>query len=270
MRNSLFVLALAVLGAGRAAAQGRVVEEEIVLQDPTVASVGRWTIGGSVEGWWENIPYDVQDQNGNVVGDGNISGSLPGGNVFVGYGDWTFQASYREGRFNYSETFRQFASQGGQKHTELELTLRRLWKWKKHFNPYALVGYHRARVALNERLLAPAGAVWAYNGKPDYADVTTFNSGELGLGAVIPFNKHVGMRADVRAMMVQGRQVRDDLKVDTGSGPGATVTGTAYLNVFQGLNLQAGLKGQYLSAGETVPEYGTVGLFASVGYSYKF
>lgn len=274
MRTTLLAVALAVLGTGRASAQERVVEEEIVLQDPTVASGGNWTVGGSFEGWYMNTPYELTDQNGNAAGTGYITGSVPGGNVFIGYGDWTLQGSYRSGSFNYKEnfTFRTFnyRSEGVRKQDEVEVTLRYLWKWKKHFNPYALVGYHRSKIGIEERLTAPPNTVWAYNGRPVYKDETTFNSGELGVGAVIPFNKYVGMRTDMRAMLVAGRQVRDDGHVDTGSGPGATVTGTGYLNLFRGLNLQAGLKGQYLSAGEKVPDYGTLGLFISAGYSYKF
>ncbi len=275
-KPSLILSAVAALSlhAANAFAQyegERVIEEEIVLKDPTVAGGRLWAVGGSVEGWYVAGPYKSFDNSGNLVATGSIGGGMPGGNAFVGYDNLTMQFSYRGGTFGVRRTYvsdgRETVST--QKQTEFEATLRYLWKWKKHFNPYAIVGYNRTTLTETESIQTP-GLVWAYNGSQSSGDGSAYESGLVGIGAVIPFNKYLGIRGDGRLMFTGGKYKRDDGRTATGSGVGGAATGTAYVNIIQGLNLQAGLKGLALNAGENVPRYNKIGLFGSIGYSYKF
>lgn len=266
-------VALGPLFAASASAQDagqRVIEEEIVLQDPTVARSGRWTAGGSFEGWYVSGPLTTYDANGNVIAKGRINGGMPGGNAFVGYGDFTLQVSYRSGNFAYTKTFVTNGNSvdGDRKQTEFETTLRYLYKWKKHFSPYALVGFNRATISRTEVFKTP-GVTWAYNGREAFADRYTYDSGLIGLGAIVPFNQYLGARVDGRLLFSSGEWKRDDGRTVTGSGVGAAGTLTGYANVYQGVNIQAGIKGQFLNA-KNVGYYGTGGFFGSIGYSYKF
>lgn len=265
-------LALNVLAATHARAdEGRVIEDELVLQDPTVAAARNWAVGGSLEGWFVAGPYN-QTQNGNTIANGTINGVEPGGNAFVGYGPVTLQYSHREGKFTIDETYTEAGNPqtvNTEKQFETEITARWLFKVSPHFNPYVLLGYNDTNVTENDVITTP-NFHWPYNGKPVLADQTHYSSVLFGGGAILPFNPHVGMRADLRILSTSGKFVRDDGFSTTGSGAGVAGTITGYVNILQGFNVQAGFKGQALNAGNSVPSYSRFGLFGSLGYSYKF
>ena len=79
--------------------QKRVIEEELVLKDPTVAAEKKWLVGGSYEFWYVGGSYNRYN-NGVKIADGSISGIMNGGNIFVGYDDFTLQYSYRAGSWD--------------------------------------------------------------------------------------------------------------------------------------------------------------------------
>ncbi len=89
---------------------------------------------------------------------------------------------------------------------------------------------------------------------------TAPESCRAGGGAIIPFNQRVGVRGDLRILSTSGKWVRDDGVSTTGSGAGVAGTITGYVNIVQGLNFQAGFKGQSLNAGNTVPSFAPVQL----------
>jgi hypothetical protein len=272
------VLAFNFIGAAAAFAdEGRVINEELVLKDPTVSADKNWAVGGSIEGWYVFGPYDTYDQAGNLLSQGSINGTMPGGNAFVGYGPLTLQYSHREGKFTVNETY---VTAGNpqttdtEKQMETEITARWLFKISKHFNPYALIGYNDTNVSDND-VCTTANCVWGYKGPGQknrnvFAYQTNYSSFLFGGGAIIPFNKTFGARADLRIMSTHGKYTRDDGFSTSGSGAGVAGTITGYVNIVQGLNFQAGLKGQGLSAGNSVPSFARFGLFGSLGYSYKF
>jgi hypothetical protein len=274
-RQSTFcAVALLAFAAGIAAADDagtRVIEEELVVQDPTMAAARHWAVGGSFEGWGVVGPYNTHDQNGKLLATGNISGGMVGGNGFIGYDNWTLQYSHRGGTFDVTQDFIvpfSYVNTVTQKQAEDEVTLRYLVKSGPHFNPYIIVGYNGT--SLDQTSVLSAGAVWTYNGKATMVDKTEYSSTLIGVGAIIPFNKSVGLRGDGRLLFTSGKYTRDDGFQQTGSGVGGAATGTIYVNIAQGLNVQAGFKSQVLNAGPNFSSFFRTGFFGSLGYSYKF
>ncbi|OGS37640.1 MAG: hypothetical protein A2506_08110 [Elusimicrobia bacterium RIFOXYD12_FULL_66_9] len=275
---SLFaaVLALNFLSAARASAEEtRVVDDEIVLMDPTVSAPRKWAVGGAFEGWYMNGPW-VTNINGQKASEGTIAGGMPGGNVFFGYDNFTLQYSRRDGKFDVKRTFTPYGSTyyapshhstQSQHQVEDEVTLRYLWKLSPKFNPYLLAGYNKTVVDIDEVYYLASGA---RSGRID-SNRSSYSSGLVGVGAIVPFNRRVGIRGDGRLLFTSGKYVnRRSNYSATSSGVGGAATGTVYFNVFEGFNLQAGFKGQVLNGGEKVTAFGRFGIFASAGYSYKF
>jgi hypothetical protein len=250
--------------------QTRVIEEELVLKDPTVAQPKKWLVGGSGELWYVGGKYTKYD-NGTEISNGNVSGSMPGGTIYVGYDDFTLSYSYRKGSWDIDMTYvadPTATSVSTQDQTEHEITARWLFKVSSHFNPYVLVGYNQLEKTETEVL--DALHTWAYNGsrvsKIDY----TFKSPLIGIGAIIPFNKQIGLRADGRLLYSWADSTRDDGYSPSGTGVGGGFVGTFYCNIWQGLNLQVGGKIQYLNGGNDVGWAWKNGIFAMLGYTVRF
>lgn len=267
-----FAVAFPCLAATAARAQGRVIDEEIVLMDPTVAAPSKWAAGASLEGWYVVGPYKTTNSAGETVSKGSINGTIPGESIFIAYDRLTLQYSHREGTFEIKQTNvdnSAIVTTNKQRQIEEEVTLRYLIATNKRVSPYVLVGYNETSVANNE-VLDP-GFIFTYNGTNTYRDRTKYTSGLVGGGAIIAFNEHFGVRADGRLLFTSGVYKRDDNKFRaSGSGVGGAATGTLYVNIVKGLNVQAGLKGQVLNGGKNVGAYGRFGMFASAGYSLKF
>jgi hypothetical protein len=268
-----FALALPLLAAP-VRAEDRVIDEELVLQDPTVAASKKWVAGASGEYWYIAGPYRTSNAAGKTVSNGSINGSIPGVNVFVGYDKVTLQYSHREGTLDVdlNDVDRPtIKTHSAQKQIEDEVTLRWLVKANKHFSPYLLVGYNETSMTAKTEINAASGFVYTYNGTRFLGERTTYTSGLVGLGAILPVNEKLGFRADGRLLFTSAVYNRDDNRNRlSGSGVGGAMTGTVYLNIISGLNAQAGLKGQVLNGGSTVGAYGRFGMFASLGYSQKF
>ncbi len=255
----------------------RVIEESLVLKDPTVAAEKKWLVGGSFEYWYLRGEYNQYNSNGVKTKDGTISGGMPGGNIFVGYDNFTLQYSYRKGDFDVNYDFVNSAANSVLKkeQAEQEITLRYLIKplSAKHFVPYVVAGYNYTTNKETETL--STGWRWTYKSATDPTRATkvidrTYSSPLVGLGAIIPFNNYIGMRADLRAMYSSADWKRDDGTKQTGSGIGGAVILTGYWNIWQGLNLQVGGKWQYLNGGSDVGSDSKFGVFGMLGYVYKF
>jgi hypothetical protein len=266
------VLAFNFIGASSARAdEGRVINDELVLKDPTVANPKNFLVGGALEGWFVTGPYNTS-QNGATVAQGTINGGLFGENFFVGYGPLTLQYTHREGGFNVTSKYvtNGLVTVDSEQQNENEITARYLFKVSKHFNPYAIAGYNSTRVTENNVLQS---GTWLYGNTvhgPVSNSRNTYNSSLWGVGAIIPFNQRWGARADARLLFTSGKFVRDDGLSTTGSGVGGAFTATGYVNIIQGLNFQAGFNEQVLNAGPNVASFARFGIFGSLGYSYKF
>lgn len=270
------VLVLNFLNAPRACAEEtRVVDDEIVLLDPTVSAPRKWAVGGAMETWYLNGPW-YTNINGNRVSEGTIAGVMPGENFFIGYDNFTLQYSRRDGKFDVERTFTPYGmtyytpathSLQSQRQVEDEATLRYLWKMSPKINPYLLVGYNKTVVDIDEIYYLASGAK---SGRVE-SNRSAYSSGLVGVGAIVPLNRRVGFRGDGRMMFTSGKyQNRRSNYTASSNGVGAAATGTVYFNVFEGFNLQAGFKGQFLNGGEQVSSFGRFGIFGSAGYSYKF
>lgn len=250
--------------------QPRVIVEEIVLQDPTVAQSKKWLIGLSGEYWYVGGPYN-RYINDVKYSDGSISGGMPGGTVILGYDSFTLAYSYRKGDWTVNSDFPAYSgatSEMKQEQEEHEITARWLFKVSPHFNPYVIAGYNQTSKKATETL---SGAwVWGYNLSKVSVKDRTYKSPLMGVGAIIPFNKYIGMRIDGRLLYSWADLKRDDGYTATDSGFGGAMVGTFYWNVWQGLNLQIGGKYQYLNGGDYIGSDAKFGAFGMIGYTLKF
>ena len=103
----------------------------------------------------------------------------------------------------------------------------------------------------------------------------------VGLGAIIPFNKYIGMRLDGRFLYVLA-----DYELEQANGAlypngkkesetlyGFAAVGTFYWAIWKGLNVQAGGKWQYTSRGDGkhyIDPSNKYGAFGMIGYTFKF
>jgi hypothetical protein len=254
--------------------QKRVIEEELVLKDPTVAAEKKWLIGGSYEFWYVGGSYNRYD-NGVKIADGTISGIMNGGNIFVGYDAFTLQYSYRAGSWDTNFDYNNGAlTKLTQEQSESEIRLRYLIKpiAFKHFVPYVLAGYNYTTKKDTETI--SNAYHWGYtpnvNAHKVKVEDRTYSSPEVGIGAIVPFNNYIGMRGDVSVMFTSADYKRDDGYTASDSGIGANAIGTFYWNIWEGINMQIGAKWLYLNGGDKIGYDSKVGGFAMLGYVYKF
>jgi hypothetical protein len=261
--------------SGVAFAQGkegaRVIEETLVVKDPTVSVPGKWVIGGALEYWYSSGSYNKYDFAGNKTAEGTIEGGMPGGNIFVGYGNFSLNYAYRKGSWDIDLQYLSpsVKTVETQDQTENELTLRYLIRASKYVNPYILAGYTQIDLSSTETIKTP-GWVWTYNGKTAKKYDTTFRAPLLGLGFIFPLHERFGIRIDGRAHYSDAEKKWDNGTKYTGNGWGYSGTATAYVNIFKGINLQVGGKYLKLDGGTDIGWWDKWGLFGMLGYSYKF
>jgi hypothetical protein len=254
----------------------RVIEEELVLKDPTVAAEKKWLVGGSYEFWYVGGPYKRFDSAGVKIADGNVSGIMNGGNIVVGYDNFTLQYSYRAGSWDIDFDYSSSGAHTKQKQDqgEHEVTLRYLIKplALKHFVPYVLAGYNYTSKKDTETI--ENNFFWNYTPAVATHKVKvldrTYSSPLVGMGAIVPFNNYIGIRGDARLMFTSAEMKRDDGATWSDSGLSGAVVGTLYWNIWEGLNLQVGGKWLYLNGGDKVGYDSKVGGFVMLGYVYKF
>ncbi len=251
-------------------AQGRVIEETLLVKDPTVASAGKWKAGGALEYWYINGKANFYDSAGNKVGDGTISFTQPGGNVFAGYGDFTIQGTYRSGKGDLNANIGTLSYTSKSKQTDDELTLRWLIRaWSSRFlTPYVLAGYSQTKVT-EDRTITAGAFVWTCTGTTTASYSTDYKAPLLGIGGIFPISEKFGARLDGRYKHYSATQKCGSTSV-SGSGNGGELTGTGYYNITDSWNLQVGGKYTYLNGGSAIGYSGRWGLFGMLGYSHSF
>lgn len=260
----------------------RVVEEEIVLFDPTVAKSKKWVIGGSYDYWKVKGEYSQNDSYGDAYATGKIDGSNAGGSLWIGYDILTLAYTTRSGSWDIDATLdisyttpptSDVEYTVAQDQKEDELTLRLLIP-AKTVSVYFLAGVSVIKIEETNTLLphAPPLTTWTWNstGTPIRTSESTYTNGLLGVGLILPFNKYVGVRGDIRGMAGDVDYESGTGFTTTGTCAGAAGTGTFYVNIYKGLNVQGGVKAMSLSCEDAWLDYYRVGTFASAGYSYKF
>jgi len=143
-----------------------------------------------------------------------------------------------------------------------------------HFNPYLLLGYNHTLKTDTETLDQP-NWVWSDSRRAIKKEDFTFKSPFIGFGAIIPFNKYLGMRLDGRFLYSWADYVRDDgWHKDSDTLYGFAAVGTFYWAIWKGLNAQVGGKWQYTSAGINtnthIDSLNKWGAFGMIGYTFKF
>ena len=214
--------------------------------------------------------YDKYD-NGVKASTGDIRGGMPGGNIFFGYGDFTLNYAYRKGSFGIDSTYNNgVRTHEEQDQTEQEVTIRWLMRGlsSTHFTPYLVAGYTQIKLDSTETIQT-TGWQWTYNSKTVKNYTTTFKAPLAGIGAIVPVNEYFGFRVDGRVLFTSAEGKYDSGYTYTGSGVGGGLIATAYVNIWEGLNFQAGGKYTYLNGGDA-GSYSRFGSFAMLGYSYKF
>jgi len=274
-------LAFGLSFSSPAFSQGRTVEHTLVVSDPTVAARGKWAVGGAVEYWSVNAEWDVTQP---VVGTAKLDFSQTGYNIFAGYGNFTFQATSRSGSGDYSvegtaSCCGRVKAEGPQDVKDAEYTLRWLFP-TRNISPYLIVGY--AKTLLTEDLVITSSSVGTTTflcGQGGHLTEDTTYKGPLGGGAVVPFSRYLGMRADIRLKWYDGSykvtnrtaaRANNSICNSSGSGLGYDFTLTGYWNIIAGLNAQIGFKSQWLNAGEDVPDWYKFGIFGMLGYTLRF
>jgi len=256
--------------------QSRTIEDTLVVTDPTVASAGNWKIGGSIEYWQTQNKWDIYQP---IVGTAELDFKQTGYNLFVAYGNWTLQGTARKGSGDYSASGTatccgNVTFGGPQDVKDSEFTLRYLWPSQK-VSPYILLGYSTTKVESTEDIrTAQIPAVWTCTNTTHRTTSTEYKGPLLGAGFILPFNQSLGMRTDIRLKYQNGKYDEHGTQAaclhNTGSGLGYDFTLTGYWNIIGGLNAQLGAKSQWLNAGDDVPGWYKFGVFAMLGYSYRF
>lgn len=252
-----------------APAQGRVIEDSLVYDDPTVAKQSQWIYGGSIDFHDVlNAPATTYDTNHFAYASTNQYNML-GFSAFAGYGDFSLLGSYRQG----TGTMTIPASTAGGWNfpgaywnavmSETEVDARWLVTQLKstYFVPYVLLGY----LSSTETDTLPTVLV---NGIPE---VNTGNTTGFiyGLGGIIPLSEKFGIRLDAR----QGNRnvtTTSPLAAFNGSYSytGTRYTLTGYYNLNANWNAQLGARSDTQS-GSSVAGSTTTGLYAMLGYTFR-
>jgi hypothetical protein len=218
----------------------------------------------------------LYDSSGNKLADGDINFGLPGGNLWVGYGNLTVNLAYRKGSGDIDRTWTIGAKSTDKlDQTDTELTLRYLFRTNSGISPYILGGYLQTKFDESETITNFPTFVWGYKGvgcvAPSCATSTTkttYSSPLIGGGAIFPFSDKFGARADVRLTYTRAELERDDGRKFTGSGIGGGFTGTGYYNITQWLNAQLGVRYYVLNGGD-VGTKNFLGLFGMIGVTIR-
>jgi len=256
--------------------QGRVIEENLVVTDPTVAAPQHWLVGGAVEGWFSGTPWEpVFDQNGNRVGSSSFGYGQLGGNVTVGYDDLWAMLSYRTGSGQQTTNFSTGLNERSfQKESELELKLRYLLRDVEFFGttPYLLVGYNNTLFDTPLTILNPF-MVFTVTQTPVLQRRIEYNQAFAGAGGIHPFNDRFGVRADLvlsaaSVVMTESNVLPGYTNKFTGLGVGGRAHSTVYYKLTD--NLVASFGATAVGVASPVHSYSYVGIYTNLGYNIRF
>lgn len=276
-----FALASAALALGSvfpgAASAQRVIEETLILKDPTVAAPRNWLIGAALEYWYIDGEYNITNAAGNTIAEGDIKYNQPGFNVYAGYGDFTVFFTSRSGDGDIDLTYAPGALGPAQslqtkskvEQEDREISLRWIFMKRQHFAPYLVVGYSWTDYEEEETFVTP-GFVWTATGTATRRETIEYTAPLIGIGAIIPINERFGFRVDGRLKFYSADRTASGRATVSDSGVGGDMTGTAYVNIFQGLNFQAGGRFTHLNGGDAIGSVSRIGWFAMLGYTHRF
>lgn len=269
----LIAVAAGTLIVAGAFGQERVITEEILVQDPTVPALDKWLVGVSGEIWYINGP--LRSRGGRAKG--TITGTLPGGSLYVGKGNWTLMASFKKGDFDKDLTFVDgFSTKAVEDLQTFDVRLRYMFRDARILGavPYVMVGYNRTETDV-DTTVSP-GFIFVATGTPNLKVDTRYNMAAGGIGVLVPFGDgRFGVRADVTGLVGQGDdEIKNALPgvdvEDSGIAYGGVGHVTAYYNIGGGFNIQAGAKGTHFEGSGGVRSFSRLGVFGMVGFVHRF
>jgi hypothetical protein len=257
-------------------AQGRVIEENLVVTDPTVAAPQHWLVGGAVEGWFSGTPWEpVWDIHGNQVGSQSYGYGQLGGNVTVGYDDFWAMLSYRTGSGQQTTNFSTgLQERSSPKESDLEFKFRYLLRDVDFFGstPYLLVGYNGSTLDSPLTILTP-GHYFTATGTPLLQRSIDFNQAFAGMGVIHPFNDRFGVRADLvlsaaSVVLTESNVLPGVTGKFTGPGVGGRAHSTLYYKLTD--NLVVSFGAMAVGVASRVYFYDYVGVYTNIGYNIRF
>jgi hypothetical protein len=269
-------LALGAVFPGAASAQ-RVIEETLILRDPTVAAPRNWLIGAALEYWYISGEYNITNSAGDKIAEGDIKYSQPGFNVYAGYGDFTVLFTSRSGDGDIDLTYAPGAlgpaaslqTKSKVEQEDREISLRWIFLKRQHFAPYVVVGYSWTDYEEEETFVTP-GFFWTATGTATRRETIEYRAPLVGLGAIIPISERFGVRVDGRLKFFSADRTASGRASVSDDGVGGDLTGTAYINIFEGLNAQLGGRFTHLNGGDAIGSVSRWGWFAMLGYTLRF
>lgn len=270
-------LALAALAFSTSALSQRVIEETLVINDPTVAAPRNWIVGAAGEFWYVSGDYVQYNSNNDKIGEGNLSFTQPGGSLWVGYGDFTVLLTGRSGKGDQTLTYQPGVITAGSVTTTSDIRQKDaeiIVRWlarplsARWVMPYVVVGYTQTKFDQDESL--PAGQTFPTINTQTRHFRYTYQGPLLGIGGIFPITEMFGARGDLRVKFYDA-EVTSEYGKKSGSGAGADIILTGYMNFWKGFNLQAGIKASSLNGGKEVGSSVTrSGLFGMLGYTARF
>jgi hypothetical protein len=271
-----FVIAPMLFGGAHAYAQERLIEENLVVTDPTVAAPQHWLVGGAVEAWFSGTPWEpVWDVHYNQVGSQSFAYGQLGGNVTVGYNDFWAMLSYRTGSGEQITNFSTGLNERSfQKESELEFKLRYLLRDVEVFGttPYLLVGYNNSIFDTPITILN-AHTVFTATQTPTLQRSIDYNQVFAGVGGIHPFNDRFGLRADLvlsgaSVVMTENNVLPGFTNKFTGSGWGGRAHSTLYYKLTD--NLVASFGAVAVGVQSNTYSYRYLGVYTNLGYNIRF
>ncbi|HUQ28866.1 MAG TPA: hypothetical protein VM051_09750 [Usitatibacter sp.] len=271
---SRIAMAALILEGGAAVAQSRVIEETLVVKDPTVAPAGRGVFGASVEALYVNAPFKNRVNTDGTLEDGRAKATSAGGNVFAGVGDFTAAFTYRNARGQSTLTHEVSASEPVRYQHRVEAVPKQeeiFLRWlgrglsTSWLTPYLYVGYTRLNSDFDD--IRETGT-WAATGTNRLRSKVESKAFIGGLGGIVPFSESFGFRGDIGVIRARQSTDRQGDPHAEGTGTGSRWTGTFYYNVTQNVNAQLGARYEYFNGGRA-GSMTIAGIFAMVGFTFK-
>lgn len=263
--------ALAIVAFTAVSAEERVVEERWILSDPTVAKIGDYVLGASIDYHYFSNPY--QDNYGSTqTYSGSTDGSRLGGSLVAGYGDTTFMLSFKKGDYSWNETGGpgNFDNYDGD-YTQYEARLRYLLREQSFLGvvPYLLLNFTRTKIEGTNETNFP----FEETGTNVYENELIINAYTIGSGIIWPLTESFGIRADLNVgYAFTSEDVKNaapgQISEYDDSGFAAFGTATAYYDFSGGFNLQVGMRGDLYALDDG--DEGGYGAYVQLGYSHRF
>lgn len=262
--------------ADDAAPGQRVIEETLILKDPTVSAAGKWVYGVSLEALYVNAPFTSWSSSlDGTTEKGHAKGGSAGLNLFGGYGDFTLDYSYREGHGSSTLTHEASTVAPYYTHSVKAIPTQNeiIGRWlarsmaNRLFTPYLYLGYSYLDSNFDDTITTP-GVFWPYNSTNKLSTKETMNSVIAGVGGIFPVSEDYGFRLDLGLTGSRGNMNREDGFSKHGTGLGSRMTGTMYYNFSAGWNAQLGGRYEYFNAGD-FQRMTIGGVFVMLGHTFK-